>query len=67
MGQTSRIVTIIEGVEVMKVTTHDRDGDPIETNYQVRGERHESLKAARGRVRCLPMDFSVFPYDLYQH
>jgi hypothetical protein len=46
MGQTSRIVTIIEGVQVIEVTTHDQDGDPIETSYRVKGEKHESLKDA---------------------
>ena len=39
MGQTSRIVAIIEGVQVIAVTTHDQDGDPIETYYRVKGER----------------------------
>lgn len=46
MGQTSRIVTIIEGMQVIEVTTHDQDGDPIETYYRVRGEKYESLKDA---------------------
>jgi hypothetical protein len=36
MDQTSRIVTVIEGVAVMEVTTHDPEGDPIETLYYVR-------------------------------
>ena len=52
MGQTSRIVTIVEGVEVMEVTTYDQGGHPIETYYLIRGEKYESLrqamKAARG-------------------
>jgi hypothetical protein len=46
MGQTSRIVTIIDGVEVMEVTVHDLEGDPISTHYHVRGERYETLKQA---------------------
>ena len=47
MGQTSRIVTIIDGVEVMEVTVHDLKGDPIETHYHVRGgEKYETLKQA---------------------
>ena len=37
-GQTSRIVTIVNGVEVIEVTTRDPEGEPIETNYQVGGE-----------------------------
>ena len=46
MGQTSRIVTIVDGVEVMEVTTHDPDGDPVETHYRVKGEKYETLKQA---------------------
>ena len=46
MGKTSRLITIIEGVHVMEVTTHDSQGDPIETYYLVLGEKHESLKLA---------------------
>jgi len=37
MGQTSRIVTIVNGVEVIEVTVNDQDGDPIETHYHIRG------------------------------
>jgi hypothetical protein len=51
MGQTSRIVTIIEGVEVIEVTTHDPEGEPIETRYQVRGEKYETLHEARRAAR----------------
>jgi hypothetical protein len=47
MGQTSRIVTIIEGVQVMEVTIHDSQGDPVETHYQVGGERCPTLAEAR--------------------
>ena len=50
MGQTSRIVTIVDGVQVIEVTTHDQDGDPIETCYLVRGERYETLKQAMEAV-----------------
>jgi hypothetical protein len=46
MGQTSRIVTIIEGVQVIEVTTYDPEVGPIETYYLVRGKRHETLKQA---------------------
>jgi hypothetical protein len=46
MGQTSRIVTIIEGVEVIEVTVHDPKGGPIETHYYVRGEKYKTLKKA---------------------
>ena len=52
MGQTSRIVTIIDGVQVMEVTTHDSQGDPVETCYLAPGEKYETLnqtmRAARG-------------------
>jgi len=44
--QTSRIVTIINGVQVIEVTAHDPDGDPVETYYLVRGEKFETLRQA---------------------
>jgi hypothetical protein len=47
MGQTSRIVTIVNGVEVIEVTTHNPEGEPIETNYQVGGEKYQTLTEAR--------------------
>jgi hypothetical protein len=57
MGQTSRIVTIIEGVQVIEVTTNDQEGDPTETRYQVRGEKYETLNLA-----CSPFyAFSTLP------
>ncbi|MGD0663514.1 MAG: hypothetical protein ABSD38_36200 [Syntrophorhabdales bacterium] len=53
MGQTSRIVTIVDGVQVTEVTTFDHDGNPMGTYYLARGEKHETLKqamtAARGK------------------
>ena len=52
MGQTSRIVTIIEGVQVMEVTTHGQDGDPIETCYLVCEERYEILRQAMEAARA---------------
>ena len=47
MGQTSRIVTIANGIEVMEVTVHDSEGDPIETYYAIRGEKYATLREAR--------------------
>jgi len=47
MGQTSRTVTIVDGVEVMEVIVHDPEGNPLKTSYQVRGEKYETLKEAR--------------------
>ncbi len=46
MGQTSRIVTIVNGVEIIEVTVNDQEGDPIETHYQIRGEKYETLRQA---------------------
>ena len=46
MGQTSRIVTIVNGVEVIEVTVHDPEGDPVETHYYIRGEKYETLRQA---------------------
>ena len=51
MRQTSRIVTIVHGVQVMEVTTHDSQGDPVETCYLVRGEKYETLKPAMKAAR----------------
>jgi hypothetical protein len=47
MGQTSRTVTIVNGVEVIEVTIHDPEGESIETSYQVRGEKYQTLTEAR--------------------
>jgi len=51
MGQTSRIVTIVDGVEVIEVTLRDGEGDRIETHYQVGGENHETLRKAMEAAR----------------
>jgi hypothetical protein len=51
MAQTSRIVTIVEGVQVTEVTAHNPDGDPIETHYAVKGEKYETLKQAMEAAR----------------
>ena len=40
-------MTIVEGVEVMEVTVHHPEGNPVETSYDVRGEKYETLKEAR--------------------
>jgi len=59
MGQTSRIVTIIEGIQVIEVTTHDPKGDPLETHCAVRGQRFDTLRqameAASGEVQGGPV------------
>ena len=51
MRQTSRVVTIIEGVRVMEVTTYDGEGDPLATHYLVLGEKYETLKQAMRAAR----------------
>ena len=51
MGQTSRIVTIVNGVEVIEIITHDTEGEPVETNYLVRGEKYQTLTEARRAAR----------------
>lgn len=45
MGQTSRVVTIIDGVRVMEATTCDEEGDLFTTHYLVQGEKYETLQA----------------------
>jgi hypothetical protein len=47
MGQTSRIVTVVDGIDVMEVTVRDIDGEQVETRYYVRGEKYMNLKEAR--------------------
>ena len=66
MGQTSRIVTIVDGVQVIEVTTHDPDGDPVETRYPVRGEKYETLKQAMEAAEweAPPGQFNVYPFSL---
>ena len=51
MRQTSRIVKMIDDVQVVEVTTHDPDGNPVETYYLVQGERFETLKQAKKAAR----------------
>ena len=46
MGQTSRVVTIIDGVEVIEVTREDPGGHPLEASYYVQGEKYTTLKEA---------------------
>ena len=46
MGQTSRVVTSIDGIEVIEVAREDSEGNPIETSYYVQGEKYATLKAA---------------------
>ncbi len=46
MGQTSRVVTVVDGIEVMEVTVYNIDGEQLETRYYVRGEKYFSLKEA---------------------
>lgn len=52
IGQISRMVTIVDGVQVIEVRSYGPDGDPVETYYRVKGESFETLrramKAARG-------------------
>jgi hypothetical protein len=48
MVRTSRVLRIIEGVEVIEVTIHDPEGDPIETGYYVQGVKYETLRQAMG-------------------
>lgn len=50
MGQTSRIVTIVDGAQVIEITTHDQDGDPIVTHY-VEGGKVRYLKQAMEAAR----------------
>jgi hypothetical protein len=44
VGQTSRVLTNIDGIEVIEVTREDPEGDPLETSYYVQGEKYTTLK-----------------------
>ncbi len=46
MGQTSRVVTSIDGIEVIEVTREDQEGHPLETSYYVKGGKYTTLKEA---------------------
>ncbi len=47
MGQTSKALATIDGIEVMEVTVFDVEGEPVETRYYVQGENYPSLREAR--------------------
>ncbi len=47
MGQVSRVVTTVDGIEVIEVTVHDVEGNPMETNYYVQGVKYATLREAR--------------------
>jgi len=51
MAQTSKVVTVIDGIEVLEVTLHDLEGNPIETTYFVQGTKYRTLKEAREAAR----------------
>lgn len=46
MSQTSRMVTVIDGIEVVEVTTHNLDGELVGTHYCVQGEKYANLRDA---------------------
>jgi hypothetical protein len=51
MGQTSKVVTTVDGIEVMEITLFGPDGEPVETRYYVHGEKYPSLREAREAAR----------------
>jgi hypothetical protein len=56
MGQKSRVVTVIDGVEVIEMMVMDPDGDPIETRYYVSGEKYDTLREARDAAKKIAED-----------
>ncbi|MGD0235693.1 MAG: hypothetical protein ABSC55_14305 [Syntrophorhabdales bacterium] len=46
MGQTSRVVTSIDGIEVIELTREDPEGHPLGASYYVQGEKYTTLKEA---------------------
>ncbi len=62
MAQKTRIVTVIDDVQVIEVATHDVDGDPLETYYYVQGEKYLSLKQARDAARRISDEHAETKY-----
>lgn len=56
MGQTSRVVTVIENIEVIEVTREDAEGLARQSRYYVQGEKYETLKAAMDAAKRLSDD-----------
>jgi len=48
LAQTSRIVAIVDGAKITEVTTHNPEGELIETCYYIRGREVRDVKAGDG-------------------
>jgi hypothetical protein len=53
MAQTSRVVTVIENIEVIEVTREDAEELVRQSSYYVQGEKYETLKAAMDAAKQL--------------
>jgi hypothetical protein len=60
MRKTSRVVTAVEGIEVIEVTREDLEGFPLETTYYVHGERYRTLQEARQEARKIAEELKRF-------
>lgn len=50
MGR-SRIVTVIDTIQIIEVTDEDLEGFPASSRYYVQGEKYETLRQAREAAR----------------
>ncbi|OPY68173.1 MAG: hypothetical protein A4E57_01915 [Syntrophorhabdaceae bacterium PtaU1.Bin034] len=53
MSRTSRIVTNLDGIEVLEVTQEDAEGNWVRTDYFVLGQKYDSLKGAMEAARAM--------------
>ncbi|MGD0229865.1 MAG: hypothetical protein ABSC19_05830 [Syntrophorhabdales bacterium] len=48
---TSRIVTVMDGIQVIEISRKDADGFPADVYYYVQGEKYQTLTQAREAAR----------------
>lgn len=60
MRKSSRVVTVVDGIEVIEVTREDLDGFPLETSYYVHGEKYLTLQQGRQAARKIAEELKRF-------
>jgi len=53
VGQTSRVVTSIDGIEVIELTREHPEGHPLGASCYVHGEKYTTLKEAWKTAKTL--------------
>ncbi len=56
MGQTSKVVTVIEQIEVIEIVREDAEGLVQQSRYYVQGEKYETWKQAMDAAKQLSED-----------